>query len=105
MQTCWRSAQSRANSSPPEFPANREKYRIFCFQKCIHLSLSCTFCWRKWHVQLKSEQGPIRELTGRYHGIYFLIRDLLQDGLALTRFLRKPKLLTLLSPTEGNVLV
>ena len=35
----------------------------------------------------QSEQGPIRELTGRYQGIYFLIRDLLQDGLGLMRLL------------------
>jgi hypothetical protein len=28
-QTVWRSAQSGANFSPREFPANREKYREF----------------------------------------------------------------------------
>ena len=29
-KTGWRWTQSRANSSMPEFPANREKYREFC---------------------------------------------------------------------------
>ena len=29
VQTVWRSAQSGANLSPPEFPRNREKYREF----------------------------------------------------------------------------
>ena len=29
VKTTWRSAQSRANFSPREFPANREKYREF----------------------------------------------------------------------------
>jgi hypothetical protein len=29
LQTAWRSMQSRANRSPREFPANREKYREF----------------------------------------------------------------------------
>src|ERR1700693_74634 len=87
LERIWRSTQSGANSSPPKFPANREKYREFarfCSRKRTHLSLSCTFCWGKWRVQRKSEQGPIRELTGRYQGIYFLIRDLLQNGVGLT---------------------
>src|SRR5580700_10080978 len=108
VKTCWRSTQSCANSSPPKFPANREKYREFakfCSQKCTKLSLSCTFCWGTWRVQRKSEQGPIRELTGTYQGIYSAIRDLLQCRVGLTRILLKPKLLTLLSPTERNVFV
>jgi hypothetical protein len=66
-QTVWRSAQSAANPSPPEFPANREKYREFarfCSRNCVRLSLSCTFCGRKQHISLKSEQGKIRTDQG-----------------------------------------
>ena len=30
IKTGWRWTQSRANLSPAQFPANREKYREFC---------------------------------------------------------------------------
>jgi hypothetical protein len=107
-KTGWRSAQSGANSSPPEFPANREKYREFAviLLSKMHSSFSKLHILReKVHVQLKSEQGPNRELTGGYQGIYFCIRDLLQNGLGWTRILRKPKLLTLLRPTQRDVFI
>lgn len=61
----WRRAQSRANLSPREFPANREKYREFakfCSRKGTLLSLSCTFCWRS----PPSAVNRNRELTGAY---------------------------------------
>jgi hypothetical protein len=76
---------------PPEV---REKYRgiydILLLKNCTHVSLSCTFCWRNWEVQLKSEQGPIRELTGRYQGIYFLIRIYCRRDLAGRGFCGNP---------------
>ena len=72
----------------------------------MHSSFSKLHILReKVHVQLKSEQEPNRELTGGYQGIYFLIRDLLQNGLGLTRILQKPKLLTLLNPTQRDVFI
>ncbi len=64
-QTVWRSAQSRANSSPPKFPANREKYREFtisCSSK-MHLSFS------KLHILLDKWAHSAQIETGMYQGI------------------------------------
>jgi hypothetical protein len=74
-QTVWRSAQSGASPSPPEFPANREKYREFADfrpSKPDFFSLNCSFCgttslWgvirnREFSEHIREFISPIREV-------------------------------------------
>jgi hypothetical protein len=85
VQTAWRSAQSRANLSPREFPANREKYREFAqfYRLKLHsFPLSYTFGRRSTSASVNRS----RELTGRYQGrireLSSLIRELLRGRLS-----------------------
>jgi hypothetical protein len=67
LQTVWRREQSRANSSPLEFPANREKYRQFArfwSQISTCFFLSTTICWRKRSASAEMEQGINRGVSG-----------------------------------------
>jgi hypothetical protein len=91
-QTVWRSAQSGANPSPQEFPANREKYREFADfgpSKPRFLSLNCSFCGAT------SLYGVIRnrEFTGRIREFILKIRELFRR-----RFNYETKLTALFSP-------
>ncbi len=70
VQAAWRSAQSRANYSPPEFPANRENNREF--PKI--LTYNTALLLSKLHILLEkhpdvciedeSKQGIIRGVSG-----------------------------------------
>jgi len=63
--TAWRSTQSGANHSLPEFPANRENNREFresCPPKSHSSTLNRTFCERSSQV----DPNRNRELTGTY---------------------------------------
>jgi hypothetical protein len=79
-QTVWRSAQSAANPSLPEFPANREKYREFADSrpsKPDFISLNCSFCGTT------SLQGVIRnrEFTRHIREFISPIREVWRPGL------------------------
>jgi hypothetical protein len=79
-QNVWRSAKSGANPSPPEFPANREKYREFADfgpSKPRFFSLNCSFCGST------SLYGVIRnrEFTGRIREFISRIREVSRSGL------------------------
>jgi hypothetical protein len=68
VQTAWRSAQSGANLSPPEFPANREnnrEFRQFRLPKLHFFSLNRTF----WDRSGSQDASRNREITGQYQGI------------------------------------
>ena len=68
VQTSWRSAQSRANSSLREFPANREKYREFLYsgiRKCHTMPPKALILLGLLMRQRCNEQG----IFGRYQGI------------------------------------
>jgi len=71
--------QSRANSSLPKYPANREKYREFgAFDRITwKISLYHGVIWRvKLHSCGQSEQGAIRELSAAEQGIQFPAMDI-----------------------------
>jgi hypothetical protein len=79
-QTEWRSAQSDANRSPVEFPANREKYREFADfgpLKPDFFSLNRSFCGTtaRWAGNWN------REFTGRIREFISPIREVLRPGL------------------------
>jgi hypothetical protein len=79
-RTVWRSAQSGANPSPPEFPANREKYREFADfgpSKPHFVSLNCSFCGST------SLYGVLRnrEFTGHIREFISRIREVSRPGL------------------------
>jgi hypothetical protein len=115
-QTEWRRAQSGANNSPAEFPANREKYREFAdfwSENRTSLSLNCRFYCPQSRNSLKTEQGISKRDQGNicnHQGINALQTGggiLTETGGAkrrvLTDFLRKTKLTSLLRPTERNM--
>ena len=68
---CWRRTQSGTNSSPPKFPANREKYREFRLKtelilrtgECICL-IPCHLCQLRPLRTLHREQGIIEAISG-----------------------------------------
>jgi len=66
-QTAWRRAQSHANFSPQDFPANRENYREFASSKAISaliLAASSSYSW----VYRDLLANRNRERTGNYQG-------------------------------------
>ena len=77
--TEWRRIESRANYSPPKFPANREKYREYrAFLSQPH-EIS-TYQRAFWLINLRfydeSEQGS----TGKTGNVNSLLRGLRRDG-------------------------
>jgi hypothetical protein len=77
-ETTWRRTQSRANPSPPKFPANREKYRDFRqFSRLNFVGIDCNpvvffdFGYESQFQPLNrtgNYQGRIRELNSSLLG-------------------------------------
>jgi hypothetical protein len=80
LQTDWRIIQSVANFSPVRFPVNREKYREYCVPgvsiRGINPGMGAHYR-KKTALAYKSEQGRIRELTGKQQGMEILFPDFL----------------------------
>ena len=79
VETCWRRTQSRANPSPPRFPANREKYREFreLARPLVAVSGPKRFIFRNFCCQSRvlalnrtgNYEGRIRQFTAAYQEI------------------------------------
>ena len=67
-QTVWRRMQSRANPSPPEFPANREKYREFVLSLGPQMSLSSQHLLPIDARRATFTPDRNRQRTGNYQG-------------------------------------
>src|SRR6266849_4999360 len=88
-QTCWRSRESGANHSLPEFPANREFNREFCKFWGSKTALLISKLYIS-EGNKRSGISPSREFPGMYQGIGFSYQRCVQAKLLAEAELLKP---------------